>query len=95
LAGDIPVLPCTLAKKTTTKVPHEVQNNIFMVLPDWENSGCINQKRPNKNGRGRRIWKPYQMLVAVGSSNSVITKEQTFSGQITETLSRIIKHPFW
>jgi hypothetical protein len=26
LAGDIPVLPCTLAKKTTTKVPHFEQN---------------------------------------------------------------------
>ncbi len=29
LAGDIPGLPCTLAKKTTTKVPHVVQNIIF------------------------------------------------------------------
>jgi hypothetical protein len=29
LAGDIPVLLCTLAKKTTTKVPHVVQNIIF------------------------------------------------------------------
>ena len=29
LAGDIPVLPCILAKKTTTKVPHVVQNIIF------------------------------------------------------------------
>jgi hypothetical protein len=29
LAGDIPVLPCTLAKKTTTKVHRVVQNIIF------------------------------------------------------------------
>ncbi len=31
-AGDIPVLPCTLAKKTTTtKVPHVVHNIIVSV----------------------------------------------------------------